>query len=292
MNFEDFCDEISGHISYYLPDYDVESVKVEKVIKNNGVECTGVIIILKGENIAPNIYLDYYFMLYKQGRSLDDILTMLSEEYVRARTTMKNSDFDIDMDNLRQNIILKLVNYDRNKDKLNDCPYIMYMDMAITFRYVVKCDEFGVASALVGNKDLARMGIDIDELYEIAMENTRRDFPEKIRCMDEILPDMKDICIDEADRKKLYVLTNELGINGATTILYKDVIKDFANKVGKSLFIMPSSIHEMLLLCSDGVDKNRLKALVKEVNKYIVTEMDFLSDSVYFYDLEADKITI
>jgi len=292
LNFEDFCDEISGHISYYLPDYDVESVKVEKVIKNNGVECTGVIIILKDENIAPNIYLDYYFMLYKQGRSLDDILTMLSEEYVRARTTMKNSDFDIDMDNLRQNIILKLVNYDRNKDKLNDCPYIMYMDMAITFRYVVKCDEFGVASALVGNKDLARMGIDIDELYEIAMENTRRDFPEKIRCMDEILPDMKDICIDEADRKKLYVLTNELGINGATTILYKDVIKDFANKVGKSLFIMPSSIHEMLLLCSDGVDKDRLKALVKEVNKYIVTEMDFLSDSVYFYDLEADKITI
>ena len=55
---------------------------------------------------------------------------------------------------------------------------------------------------------------------------------------------------------------------------------------------MPSSIHEMLLLCSDGVDKDRLKALVKEVNKYIVTEMDFLSDSVYFYDLEADKITI
>ncbi len=292
MIFEEFCDEISGHISYYLPDYDIEAVKIEKVIKNNGVECTGVIIVLKGENVAPNIYLDYYYMLYKQGRSLDEILTMISHEYEKARSTMERSDFDIDVDNLRENVILKLVNYEKNKNKLSECPYIMYMDMAITFRFIVKCDDTGVASALISNNDLDRWGISIDELYNIAMDNTRRMFPERIRCMDEILPDIEEMCIDEMDRKKLYVLSNTSGVNGATVILYKDVIKDFAGKLGKNLFILPSSIHEMILLCSEDVEKDRLKTLIKEVNKYIVSEVDFLSDAVYFYDLETDKITI
>ena len=292
MSFEEFCDEISGHIAYYLSDYDIETVKVEKVIKNNGIECTGVVIVLKEENIAPNIYLDYYYMLYKQGRSLDDILTIISEEYVRARSTMERSNFDIDMEHIRDNTIIKLVNYERNKDKLMECPYIMYMDMAITFRFMVKCDDVGVASALISNKEFKKWGITIDELYNIAMENTRRLFPESIRCMDEILPNIEELCIDEADRKKLYVLSNTTGVNGATAILYKDVIKNFAHQVGKSLFIMPSSIHEMILLCSEEVEKERLKALVKEVNKYIVSEIDFLSDTVYFYDLESDKIII
>ncbi|MBQ8166500.1 MAG: hypothetical protein IJZ96_05615 [Lachnospiraceae bacterium] len=166
------------------------------------------------------------------------------------------------------------------------------MDMAITFRFMVKCDDVGVASALISNKEFKKWGITIDELYNIAMENTRRLFPESIRCMDEILPNIEELCIDEADRKKLYVLSNTTGVNGATAILYKDVIKNFAHQVGKSLFIMPSSIHEMILLCSEEVEKDRLKALVKEVNKYIVSEIDFLSDTVYFYDLESDKITI
>lgn len=292
MIFEDFCDEISQHISYYLPDYDIETVKVEKVIKNNGIECTGIIIVLKDENVAPNIYLDYYYMLYKQGKSLDEILTIIGEEYLRARATMKRSNFDVDIENLRDNVILKLVNYERNKDKLLDCPYIMYMDMAITFRFIVKCDEMGVASAIISNNELDKWGVSIDELYNIAMDNTRRLFPEKIRCMDEIIPNMDEICLDEEDRKKLYVLSNTLGINGATAILYKDVIKEFANKVGKNLFILPSSIHEMILLCSDEIEKERLKSLIKEVNKFIVSEIDFLSDTVYFYDLESDKITI
>ncbi|MBR3833876.1 MAG: hypothetical protein IKJ73_06135 [Lachnospiraceae bacterium] len=292
MSFEEFCCEILENVVNYLPDYNIETAKIEKVTKNNGVECTGIVIVLEGENVAPNIYLDYYFMIYKQGRSLDDILRMISEEYERARDTMSRSNFNVDIDGLRDNAVIKLVNYERNKEKLKDCPHIKYFDLAITFRFLVKMDECGVASALISNSDIKKWNVSKEELYQIAKENTRRLFPETIRAIDEILPDMEEICPDLDDRNKLYVLSNESGVNGATCVLYDDVIKNFANSMGCSLFIMPSSIHEMILICCEEVEKERLKKLVKEVNKFIVSEIDYLSDSVYFYDLETDKITI
>ena len=49
-----------------------------------------------------------------------------------------------------------------------------------------------------------------------------------------------------------YVFSNRSGINGAACILYEDVLKNFADGVEKNLIILPSSIHEVLLLPDDG----------------------------------------
>ncbi len=291
MTFDEFCSEIVENIPDYLPEYNIENARIDKVTKNNGVTCTGILILLEGENVAPNIYLDYYYMLYKQGRSLDDVLTMVREEYIRAKNTMEKADFNINVDEISENAIIKLVNYERNKEKLVDCPHIKYLDLAITYRYIVKLDDNGVATALISNKDLERVNITEQQLYDIAMANTRSLFPETIRCMDELIRDIEQICPEE-DRNKLFVLTNKSGINGATCMLYDNVVRDFARSKGKNLYILPSSIHEVIIMCCDEVDKDRLKGLLKEVNKFIVSQVDYLSDNVYFYDLEADKITI
>ncbi len=291
MNFEEFCNEVAENIYNYLPKYDIEAVRIDKITKNNGVDYTGVIILLKDEYVAPNIYLDYYYMVYKQGKTLDDVLRMISEEYKVARGTMMKTDFDVCLDRLKENAIIKLVNYERNRSELEECPYIRYLDLAITFRFLVKLDDGGMASALVRNKDIAGWGINKEELYELALANTIRLFPARFRGMEEIIPDIETLCSEE-DRRKLFVLTNNAGINGATSILYENVIRDFARDMGKSLFIMPSSVHEMVLICCDSAEKESLKKLVKEVNKFIVSEVEFLSDNVYFYDLDTDKITI
>lgn len=292
MKFEEFCDDIAENIYSYLPEYEIESVRIDKVSKNNGIECTGIIILLKEEYIAPNIYLDYYYMLYKQGKNLDDILNMIKEEYIKARNTMSKTDFNLDILDHQDNVIIKLVNYEENKDKLKDCPYIEFLDLAITFRFVVKLDEYGMASSLISNNDLIRWNITKDELYDIAMENTRRMFPHRIRCMEEFVPRIDEICPDLENRDKFYVLTNESGVNGATCLIYKDVVRDFAYKMEKNVYIIPSSVHEVILLSCENVEPESLKSMVKEINKFIVSKVDYLSDNVYLYDLETDKITI
>ena len=91
----------------------------------------------------------------------------------------------------------------------------------------------------------------------------------------------------------MYVMTNEQQINGATVLIYDNVIQEFACQKNTSLYILPSSIHEMILIPAEEFgDPSGLRALVREANHSIVSLGDILSDSVYFYDLERKKIVL
>ena len=93
------------------------------------------------------------------------------------------------------------------------------------------------------------------------------------------------------DGLKLYLLTNQMGYNGAAAILYEGVLKNFAEEVGKDLILLPSSIHEVLLLPDNGdSDYEALSALVREVNEAQVRREEWLSDHVYRYLKEEDRI--
>lgn len=292
MNFEEFCDEVVENISHYLPEYDIEHIATERILKNNGLEYTGVVILLRDETVAPSIYLDYFYMLYKQGRNLDDVLTMIRMEFIRARNTISNSNFTVEKDGIEDSVFLKVINYEKNREKLDNCPYIRFFDLAICFRYLVKIDDNGIASAIISNSDLKKWEITMEELYQIALPNTRRLFPPIIKSMDEVLPDVMEYLDDGADIDKLHILTNQQGVNGANGILYTDLIRDFAKERNSDVYILPSSVHELVLLCAGSEEKEHLSELIKQVNKYIVTEAEYLSDNVFIYDLEKDKITI
>ena len=90
---------------------------------------------------------------------------------------------------------------------------------------------------------------------------------------------------------KLYLLTNQRGYNGAATILYEGVLEKFAEEVGKDLILLPSSVHEVLLLPDGGYsDYEALSALVQAVNETQVRREEWLSDHVYRYLKEEDRI--
>lgn len=293
MEFKQFVDLIVERIPEYLLQYDIEKIHIEEVSKNNGIKCTGMVIILKGEAVSPNIYLDYYFMQYKRGVALEAIFDMISGEYKSAREEMKFVKFPtMEEKDAKERIFIKLVNYERNEKILEDCPYIPFLDLAITFRYLANKDENGIASALIHNKDMERWEMNTEELYLVAKENTRRIFPPSLRRLEERLKEEIPSCDDIFDIG-LYVLTNEQGINGAAYMIDKDIIDGFAEERKSSLFILPSSIHEVLLLpVGEGMRKEDLEELVKDVNKYVVSEMDFLSNHVYYYDISKKSIQI
>ncbi len=88
---------------------------------------------------------------------------------------------------------------------------------------------------------------------------------------------------DEADQ--ILVMTNKSGYNGAITMLYKEKLKQVGDRIRNSFFIIPSSIHEVLLVpCASGVDEEILNQMVREVNSTSVNQEDYLSDHVYYYD--------
>jgi hypothetical protein len=90
---------------------------------------------------------------------------------------------------------------------------------------------------------------------------------------------------------KMYVLTNTQKINGAACMLYEGILSDFADYHGKDLYILPSSVHEVILVLDDQeIKKEDLDHMVKEVNLSEVEEGDVLSDHAYFYNRNLRQI--
>ena len=103
--------------------------------------------------------------------------------------------------------------------------------------------------------------------------------------MDQILP-----CHDSAP---MYVLSNSVGINGASALMYPNALKSIADELKKDLVILPSSIHEVLLIpYENDVDFEDLSNMVTTINQEQVPVEDRLSNHVYYYSRAADQVII
>lgn len=293
MKFKEFLDEVTKRLPSFLTQYELNKIHVEEVCKNNGIICTSLVVSLRNENMSPSIYMDCFYELYRQGTSIENIINKIVYEYENARKEMSSSDIVLpNKDNVKDKIFMRLVNYESNKKQFEDCPFVPYHDLAITFRYLVKNDENGIASAIVRNKDLVEWDISNEELYDIAKENTRRLFPPELRRLDDMLREY-DENIDIPEDSGLHILTNKQHINGATYMVYEDIIKEFAQNNNSDVYILPSSIHEVLLLpYKEDINKSNLEEMVKEINEYVVSPLEYLSDTVYKYDLREFCVKI
>ena len=291
MNYNSFKQYILSHLKEKYPEEEYE-INVRKIMKNNGIQLEGLCIFNKKENISPTIYLDSYYEKYLSGTILAEIIYLIEMEYDRGmklRPLMHNVESYYEA--VRSQIIMRLVNYEKNKEILEDCPHFRFHDLAISFRWLAHWDEIGISTALITNKDLERWKVSKEQLYEDAMKNTRRIFPLQIRRLKEMMESYElDLGHEDFD---LFVLTNTQGINGATSILYEGVLKDFASYRKSSFYLLPSSIHEMMICLVDSqISEHMLLSLVKEANHMVVTMGEVLSDNIYYYDYEKDELTM
>lgn len=287
MDFESFVNEVADCMPEYLLQYDIDKIHIEKISKNNGVQCTGMAICLKGESITPNVYLEYFYNLYKGGKNMEDVLCLIRDEFNQAYDNLKDKKYtELSKDNLRDCLFLKLVNYEKNKDLLKECPYVAFFDLAIVFRFLVSKDDDKIASALIKNKDMESWNMTVEELYEMGKENTLRLFKPSLNSLEDVLNNMFDGMIKK-DSYSLQVLTNESGVNGAIYMTYENLLREYADEIQRDLYILPSSIHEVLLMpYTDELSREELSGMVRDINEYVVDDMDYLSDEVYFFSRE------
>ena len=293
MDFKSFCNAVVSGIAEYLLQYEIESIRLETVCHNNGIEHVGLVILLQGESVSPTIYLEqYYRYMRRLQQPLPEVLEAIAKEYRRIQSCLqKQEPLSIDMDQIESHVFLRLVNYERNKEILADCPYIPFHDMAITFRYLVRMDQTGIASALINYDNLKSCGLSVEALYEAAKENTIRLFPPFLMRLDEFLEARYPQENEYPEEPGIYILSNQQFIYGATMMIYKDIVAEFAEHMGKNVYIVPSSVNELLLCLTDAKkDKEMLENTLHEVNEFVVSDMDFLSDVVYFYDKELGNI--
>lgn len=91
----------------------------------------------------------------------------------------------------------------------------------------------------------------------------------------------------------MYVLTNQRGIYGAAAMLYPELLKDFAERQKTDLVILPSSVHEVLLVPVRGsLDFAWFRCMVRSINRSEVPPEDWLSDQVYVYRRREGRVKI
>lgn len=267
-------------------------VRTTEVTKNNDIRLVGVIMMRESDRMSPTIYLEEPYRQYRAGTDMQGIVEGIVELY---NEQMKDIDLDIDsfrdFQYVRDRIFYKLINYEKNTKLLEDVPYFRWCDLAVVFYYGVEENVLGRASILIHNNHLAMWEQTADTLYRTAQFNMKKSMPELLIPMSELVEEMTGIKLERSDDIKMYVLTNRVKLNGASAMLYSDKIRELADSLHSDLLILPSSVHEVLLLPDDSEEQyDFYRQMVEEVNTTQVEPEEILSFNLYRYNKDKAKI--
>ncbi len=309
MNFELFKESVIQIVKEKLGEE--YRVLADDVIKNNGIVLTGIIIQEPDNNTSPTIYINSFYEDYLRGVSIMKITDAICEVFSQNRhiRSVDMSHFT-NYEEARKQIAYKLVHYDKNRKLLENIPHRQFYNLAVVFYYIAMEEPFfGKASIMITNAHLRHWNIDEQTLYRDAEVNTPNILPAQIENIEEVMlgllkKQVKDEkhaedlweqihakIKGEADTIPMYVLSNTSRCQGAACMLYPEVLKNFANKIKKDLFILPSSIHEVIILpAMPDMKEEELLSMVTEINATQVEESEVLADSIYCYFREKDSL--
>ena len=191
-------------------------------------------------------------------------------------------------DEMKSKLAMEVVSADRNAEMLENVPHEQMEDMAVVYRLILGQDSDGRRSVLVTNDLMEQFGVTHEQLHEDAMINAPEIRPSEIRGISVVMNEMMGPGmipeIDPAD-EQMFVASVSDNIHGAGVIAYPNFFEDAAEKLGGDFYVLPSSIHEVLLVRDNGeMTAKDLEAMVREVNATQVAPEEQLTDHVYHYD--------
>lgn len=267
------------------------------VVKNNGMEKTGMILESDEYNIAPAIYLEEFFEQYQKGMSIDRIVNEILEFYEKVKV---EEDYDVSQlslyENVKKKVAFKLVNTEKNQQMLKEVPHIPLLDLSIVFYILVDVDEKGSATIQIRNEHIENWNVNVEQLYKDAKLNVKCLIPARLMCMQHVIEKLCDISKGEGkdllkakfppeNKEFMYILTNSIHQYGAAVLAYPNILEMASRIIGEDFYLLPSSIHEVILIPkSKSPDLKDLNEMINEVNETQVQEEEVLSDHAYYYE--------
>lgn len=188
--------------------------------------------------------------------------------------------------------------------RLENVPYIPFLDMVITFHILMIEDEDGIGSVLIRDALQKTWNISTKQLFQLAEKNTIRMYPLQIRSMEQVFSDIEEKhpklseeypveAMKQEGLQDILIASNRKGINGATVLLYPDCLEQLEEQCGGDYYILPSSIHEVLIMPDQyDISTPNLHNMVLDVNANCVRPDEILSDHVYHYSRKEKTVEI
>ncbi len=296
MDFETFKENLAKDVKTILDertggDTTVETRTVDKMNETYDA------ITVKPEDsiIGVNLNASALYKEYEDGRSYDTIVNGAAD--VATNALDNKPAFDVDKfsnyDKMKSTLAMEVVSAERNAELLETVPHKNMEDMAIVYRIVHDSSSEGRSSILVTNKMLDNYGITAEQLHADAMSIAPEVRPAVIQGLSEVMAEMMGaeqaemLGLGPKADEPIFVATVEDKTQGAGILAYQDFMDQAAERAGGDFFILPSSIHEVLIVPDNGEMKlQELEAMVRDVNATQVAPMDKLTDSVYHYDAQ------
>lgn len=277
MNYVDFKEEVMTSLRDFLPEeFRDRDIEVEMVPKVNGFKEALIIRKHGDDGPIPNIYLDQLYEQYKECGDMDQVLRFAAEFYsygINYGMAMSRC-MRVDPDD--QDIVMMLVNTDNNKEMLKDVPHRPYLDLSVIYRWLLPLPDGSFNMCTITNEIARTKELTEEKLYELARDNTRRLLPPRIESLGE----------------RINVVTNDRGIIGAAVMMYEHELENLANLLESDLYVIPSSIHEVITVPVSDVDPEHLTMMISDANRTVLKENDILSDNLYCFRRDMAEVTM
>lgn len=272
------------------------SIKEIAVEKNNGIVLDAMVVMEEGKCMSPTFY---FYTLYDKYNEMgfSAVLDEIEEIY---RNNRDSEQFElskyIDWENVMDKIRMRLVNYSLNEKRLQTLPHRRILDLAVLYYVEININGTEKGSILINDYIIGNMGKTEEELFNAAMTYGEEPVFIEMSTLLKMIGDdtgYRQEFDDGIEGEPMYVVSNSQKMYGASAMLDKKALKRFAeeNKCEK-FYILPSSLHEVIIVPAVASEVDCLRSMVREVNEQCVMREDYLSDSVYVYSCKTNEIEI
>ena len=278
MNYNEFKTKLNDDLDNKLNnEFDISFNKIYKI--NESYDA----MTISKDNIGVNINLNKQYRMYLDNSydyAYQSAIHIIEEGFRNKPNIDMKELYDYNV--MKNKLFIEIISIKSNIDLLESVPYKQIEDMAIVYRFLLNNDN-GRASILITNQILHTLNIDENTLHNDAIKNAQIINPMIINDLSEVLSEMMNE--DYSTKERIFIASVADKIHGACVIAYKGFMEQASLKAGGDFYLLPSSIHEVLIVPDNGHFRlEDLQVMVKEVNENEVDEIDQLTDSVYHYD--------
>ena len=292
MTYNEFKNIVKEKILEYMPDEFRNHELITFPVEKTNAILDGL-SIKKKDGISHIIYINDMYQSYLQGDDLEQVLKSTCDLIVERYDEVPSINRDEIRENLKEKIVFRIINTQMNLSMLEHVPHRAFHDLSIIYEIVFNQNDM-LCAIKVTHEIAEAIGMNEEKLYHCAYLNTRKMFPSVVRS---VLDMLRENFIDESATclsidKDLWAITNVQDYYGAANMLYEDRLYELAKKLESNLYILPSSVHEVLAIAADIVEPEEMLAAVSYVNTDVIEDEEILSNSVYFYDRNTRQITM
>jgi hypothetical protein len=293
-------------------------VRCDTFVKPNDTSYETINLVNEGVCFSANFYLAELFDGFQKGRSIDEIAEMMI--FVENKNAESKGDVDNalelldrmkDYNFIRSRLTIRLYSLRSNQQYLKEKFYLPYLpsgdgefEFAICFYGVLENTKEGIRTIAVPDKIREEWEVTDEEILKDALCYQEKHFPAVMMNLQSVLEKGMEVFLqgktefseymNPPQGNALYVITNRQEMNGATVILYDHFLEETAKRLGEDFYLLPSSVHELIVAPCSFVEgePEKLLEMVRAVNRNCVQKTEILSDRLFCYRQSTKTLSV